>query len=125
MSVRVPWNAGVTQTDNEPVSLLISEHEGLVGNLAVSSNPLQCIAQGLRRRHDVVKQTEFARFEIASQCKAKMVILQSDRCLVQKRDLASHAQSLLRIGDHLRRQSRTLEKGCHLHASAFEARDSQ
>src|SRR5215469_3050257 len=44
MSVRVPWNAGVTQTDNEPVSLSISEHEGLVGNPAVASNSLQCIA---------------------------------------------------------------------------------
>jgi hypothetical protein len=46
-----PRNAGVSQTENEPVSLLISEHEGLVGNLAVSSNPFECLAQGLRRRH--------------------------------------------------------------------------
>ena len=42
MSVRVPWNTGVTETDNDPISLTISDHEGLVGNLAVSSNPLQC-----------------------------------------------------------------------------------
>src|SRR6516162_5092956 len=125
MSVRVPWNAGVTQTENEPVSLLISDHEGLVGNLAVSSNPLQCIAQGMRRRRDVVKQPEFARIEIESQGKAKTVILQSNRCLVQKRDLASHAQSLFRIGDHLRRQSHTPKKRCHRYAGAFEARDSQ
>src|SRR6516164_264340 len=125
MSVRVPWNARVTQTDYEPVPFSISDHEGLVGNLAVSSNPRQCIAQGLRRRHDVVKQPEFARFEIASQCKAKMVILQSARCLVQKRDLASHTQSLFRIGDHLRRQSHTLKKRHHWYAGALEARDSQ
>src|SRR5215467_7356520 len=125
MSVRVPWNAGVTQTENEPVSLLISEHEGLVGNLAVSSNPLQCIAQGLRRRHDVVKQPEFARIEIASQRKAKTVILQSNRRLVQQRDLASHAQSLFRIGDDLRRQSHTPKKRRHWYAGALEARDSQ
>src|SRR5215471_3890099 len=103
MSVRVPWNAGVTQTENEPISLLISEHEGLVGNLAVASNPLECIAQGLRRRHDVIQQPDFARIEIASQREADMVIIQSNRRLVQKRDLASHTQSLLRVGDRLRR----------------------
>ena len=43
MSVRVPWNAGVTQTDYEPIALSVSDHEGLVGNLAVSGNPLQAI----------------------------------------------------------------------------------
>jgi len=63
----MPWNAGVTQTDYEPVPLSISDHEGLVGNLAVPSNPLQGIAQGLRRCHDVIKQPDFARIEIASQ----------------------------------------------------------
>ena len=40
----MPWNASVALVDNEPVSLLISDDEGLVGNLAVSSNPLQSIA---------------------------------------------------------------------------------
>src|SRR5262249_8590048 len=69
--------------------------------------------------------SHLARVEIASQREAKTVILQSNRCLVQKRDLASHAQSLLRIGDHLRRQSHTLNKGRHWYAGAFEARDSQ
>src|SRR5215831_3105321 len=125
MSVWVPWNAGVTQTENEPISLLISEHEGLVGNLAVSSNPLECIAQGLRRRHDVIKQPDFARIESASQREANTVVLQRNRRLVQKRDLASHSQSLLRFGDSLGRQSHTLKKRRHLHASAFEARDRQ
>ena len=32
--------ARVNQTDYEPVPLSIADHEGLVGNLAVSSNPL-------------------------------------------------------------------------------------
>src|SRR5262249_27198577 len=125
MSVREPWNSGVTKTENEPVSLLISEHEGLVGNLAVSSNPLECIAQGLRRRHDVIKQPDFARIESASQREAKTVVLQRNRRLVQKRDLAAHAQSLLRFGDQLWRQSHTPQKRRHRHASAFETRDSQ
>src|SRR5215813_4583231 len=125
MSVREAWNARVTQTDYEPVPLSISDHEGLVGNLAVSSNPLQGIAQGLRRRHDVIKQPDFARFEIASQREAKTVIFQSNRRLVQKPDLASHAQSLFRIGDHLRRQSHTPKKRRHWYAGALEARDSQ
>ena len=125
MSLGVPWNARITQVDNEPVSLSISDHEGLVGNVAVSSNPLQCIAQGLRRRHDVIQQPEFAWVEIASQREAQTVIIQSNRRLVQKRDLASHAQSLLRIGDHLRRQSHTPKKGRHWDASALEARDSE
>jgi hypothetical protein len=44
MSVRVPWNARIAQVDNESVSLSISEHEGLVGNLAVASKPLQGFA---------------------------------------------------------------------------------
>src|SRR5258708_36666286 len=44
MSVGVPWNARVTQVDNEPVPLSISEHEGLVVNLAVSGNSPQRIA---------------------------------------------------------------------------------
>ena len=79
----------------------------------------------MRRRCDVIKQPEFARIEIESQGKAKTVILQSNRCLVQKRDLASHAQSLFRIGDHLRRQSHTLKKGRRWYAGALEARDSQ
>src|SRR6478672_4802403 len=47
---------------------------------------------------------------VASQREAKTVILQSNRRLVQKRDLASDAQSLVRIGDHLWRQSRTPKK---------------
>jgi hypothetical protein len=40
----MPWNARVTQTENEPVSLAISEHEGIVGNLAVAGKPLQGLA---------------------------------------------------------------------------------
>jgi hypothetical protein len=43
MPVSVTGNARVTQVDKEPVSLSISDHEGLVGNPAVSSNPLQSI----------------------------------------------------------------------------------
>src|SRR6516165_8738487 len=125
MSVRVPWNAGVTQTENEPVSLLISEHEGLVGDLAVSGNSLERIAQGLRRRHDVIKQPDFARIESASQREANTVVLQRNCRLVQKRDLASHTQALFRFDDQLRRQSHTPQKRRHRHASAFEARDSQ
>src|SRR5215831_16609626 len=79
----------------------------------------------MRRRRDVIKQPEFARIEIARQGKAKTVILQSNRRLVQKRDLASHAQSLFRIGDHIRRQSHTPKKRRHWYAGALEARDSQ
>src|SRR4029453_19510505 len=30
MSVRVPWNAGVTQSDNDPVSLWFSQHKSLL-----------------------------------------------------------------------------------------------
>src|SRR5215472_684358 len=70
-------------------------------------------------------QPDFARIEIASQREANTVILQSNRRLVQKRDLASHSQSLLWFGDSLGRQSHTLKKRRHLHASAFEARDRQ
>src|SRR4029077_5632912 len=65
MSVRVPWNAGVTQADNEPVSLSISEHESLVGDFAVASKPLKGLTQRLRRCHDVIKQSDFARIVIA------------------------------------------------------------
>src|SRR5262249_58872936 len=125
MPVGVSWDAQVTQTENEPVCLLITEHERLVGNLAVSSNPLKGIAQGLRRRCDVIKRPDFTRILIASQGEAKTVILQSNRRLVQKRDLASHAQSLSRVGDQLRRQSHTSEKRCYRHAGASEARDNK
>jgi hypothetical protein len=38
---------------------------------------------------------------IARQREAQTVIVQSNRRLVQKRDLAPHAQSLLRVGDKL------------------------
>jgi len=75
MSVRMPGNARVTERANESVSLLISEHQGLVGNPAVSSDALQCIAQSLRRRHDVVKEADFARIEIAGQREAEKIIL--------------------------------------------------
>src|SRR6516225_1447248 len=125
MSVRVPWNAGVTQTDNEPVSLTTSDHKGLVGNPAVSSNPLQSITKGLRRCHYVIKQPDFARIEIASQREAKTVILRSNRCLVQKCDLASDTQSFFRVGDHLGRQSHTSKKRLHWYSGALEARDNQ
>src|SRR6478736_5434601 len=125
MSFGVPWNARITQVDNESVSLSISDHEGLVGNVTVASNPLQCIAQGLRRSHHVIQQPEFAWVEIASQREAQTVIIQSNRRLVQKRDLASHAQAFFRVGDHLWRQSHTLEKRHHGYASALEARDSK
>jgi hypothetical protein len=47
---------------------------------------------------------------IASQREANTVILESDRRLIQKRDLASHTQSLFRLGDQLRRQAHTLKK---------------
>src|SRR6516162_3721199 len=70
-------------------------------------------------------QPEFARIEIASQREANTVILQSNRRLVQKRDLASYAQSLFRFGNHLRRVSRTPKKRPHRYAGPFEARDSQ
>jgi len=70
-------------------------------------------------------QPEFARIEIASQREANTVILQSNRRLVQKRDLASYAQSLFRFGNHLRRVSRTPKKRPHRNAGPFEARDSQ
>jgi hypothetical protein len=55
--------------------LSISAHQGLVGNLAVAGKPLQGF--GLRRRHDVVKQPDFAWIEIASQREANTVILES------------------------------------------------
>src|SRR5215472_15733150 len=70
-------------------------------------------------------QPEFARIEIASQREANTVILQSNRRLVQKSDLASHAQSLFRVGDHLGRQSHTPKKRLHWYSGALEARDSQ
>jgi hypothetical protein len=70
-------------------------------------------------------QPEFARIEIASQREANTVILQRNRRLVQKRDLASYAQSLFRFGNHLRRVSRTPKKRPHRYAGPFEARDSQ
>jgi hypothetical protein len=41
MFVGVPWNASVTQIENEPISLSISERNGLIGRPAVSSKPLQ------------------------------------------------------------------------------------
>ena len=41
MSVRVPWNAGITQVDNEPVALSISEYQSLIGNLAIASKSLR------------------------------------------------------------------------------------
>ena len=41
VSVRVPWHAGVTQSDGQTVSLSISEHKSLVGNLAVASKPFK------------------------------------------------------------------------------------
>src|SRR5258708_18026633 len=103
MSVRVPWNTGVTQVDNELVSLSISEHESLVGDFAVASKPLEGFTQRPRRCHDVIKQPDFARIEIAGQREAKAIVLQSARRLVQKPDLTLHAQSLLRLGDRLRR----------------------
>src|SRR5262245_608882 len=118
MSVRVSWNAGVTKADNEPVSFSISDHESLVGNLAVSSNPLQGVAQGARGRH-------VAQIEIAGQREAETVILQSLRRLVQERDLASHAQSLFRFRDHLWRQSHPPQKRRYRDTGAFEARDRQ
>ncbi len=50
------------------------------------------------------------------------VIIQSNRRLVQKRDLASHAQALLRIGDH---SGANPTRRDHGYASALEARDSK
>jgi hypothetical protein len=44
MSLGVSWNARITEVDNEPISLSISDHKGLVGNVTVPSNPLQGIA---------------------------------------------------------------------------------
>src|SRR5262245_37919763 len=98
MSVRVSWNAGVTQVDNEPVSFSISDHESLVGNLAVSSNPLQGVAQGVRGRHDVIQEPDFAQIEIAGQREAETIILQSLRRLVQERDRQA-AEATLRHWD--------------------------
>src|SRR5262245_9821128 len=94
MSVCVPRNTGVRQADIELISLSIAEHEGFVGNLAVSSDPFECLAEGLRRRHDIIKQPDFARIELASKCKSDTIILQSSRRLVQERDLARDTQSL-------------------------------
>ena len=79
----------------------------------------------MRRRHDVVQQPDFAQIEIASHRQANTVILQSNRRLIQKRDLASDDQSLFRVGDHLGRQSRTLKKRLHRHAGALDTRDRQ
>jgi hypothetical protein len=72
-----------------------------------------------------VKQSERAQIEIASQREAKTVILQSNRRLVQKRDLASDTQSLFRVGDHLGRQSHPPKKRRDWYPGALEARDSQ
>jgi len=89
------------------------------------SNALQNIAQGLRRRHDIIQQPDLARVKVARRRKANTVIVKNLRRLVQERDLAWHTQSLFRFGDHLRRQSHTLEKRRHGHARAFKARDRQ
>src|SRR6516164_2807251 len=115
-STFVPTNRGVAQVHNEPVSLSISEHEGLVCYLAVMSKSLQSIAQRLRRCHHVINQPDFAQIEIASQREAKTVILQSGRRLVQQRDLTWNTQALFRFGDHLRGQSHTLKKRLNRHA---------
>jgi hypothetical protein len=71
-----------------------------------------------------MQQTNLAWIEIASQREAKTVILQGNRCLVQKGDLTLDAQSLFRVGDHLRRQPHTPKKRRNWHSGAFEARDS-
>ena len=117
----------VTQADGEPVPLSIPDHEGLVGNPGWIQQPaFQPVAQGRRRRHDVVKQPERAQIEIASQCEAKTVIPQSNRRLVQKRDLASDTQSLFRgRRSPLGRQSHAPKKRRDWYPSALEARDSQ
>jgi hypothetical protein len=60
---------------------------------------------------------------VARQREADAVVLQSYRSLIQKRDLASHAQSLFRLRDQFWRQSHPPENGSHWHASALEARD--
>ena len=121
----MPWNTGVTQVDRELVSLAVPKCDGLVGNSAVSRKPPQGVAQRPRRCHHVIKQTDFAQIEFASQSEAETVILQSNRRLVQKPDLALDTQSFFRVGDHLWRQSHTLQERQRRHASAFEALDSQ
>src|SRR5262249_53132797 len=47
---------------------------------------------------------------IAGQREAEAVIPQSNRRLVQERDLTSHTQSLLWVSDQLRRQSHPFKK---------------
>src|SRR5262249_27698413 len=125
MSVCVPRNTGVRQADIEPISLSIAEHEGFVGNPAVSSDPFECLAEGLRRRHNIIKQPEFARIELASKCKSDAVILQSNCRFVQKRDLAWNTQSLFRLRDQLWCQSHTPEKRRHGDPRVLEARDGE
>ena len=125
MPVRVPWNAGVPQADGEPVSLLIPEHERLVGDPAVAGNAFERIAQGLRGRHDVVEQADLAQIEIAGHREAETVVLQGNRGGVQEQNLAPHAQSLLRLVDQLGGQSGAPEKRRHRQAGAPDARDGQ
>jgi hypothetical protein len=98
----MPWNAGVTQTDDEPVCLSISDHEGLVGNPAVSRNPLQSIAQGLRRRHDVIKQPDFARIVVARHVKPRQssfkAIAASSKSAIWLRTLSRSSGSAISSG---------------------------
>src|SRR5262245_60878393 len=102
-------------------------HAGTTANLKLTFHPDHSMGadQGLRRRHDVIKQSDFAQIKIASQWEAKTVIFQSTCRLFQKLNLASDTQSFFRFGDRLRRQSRTTKKRSERHASTLETRGGQ
>jgi hypothetical protein len=84
-------DASVAQGNREIAGFDAFQNEACIGDRAVALEPLQRLAERLRRSGNVVEQPDTPEVRVARQPEAKQWIFQCVGCKLQKPDLARNA----------------------------------